>query len=79
MKILQTPNIVIPWLCTDHDVTGNPQVLSWFQTSWFYDNHGITVKILKIRTPKKIAVITLNFYQGCFLIEQCIQKVQKEW
>ena len=29
----------------------------------------ITVKILKVKTPKKFAVITLKFEEGCFTIE----------
>ena len=34
------------------------------------------VKILKIQTPKKFAVITLKFEQGGFTIEYCIQRMQ---
>ena len=36
-----------------------------------------TVKILKIRTPEKFAVVILNFECG-FTIEQWIQKMSKE-
>ena len=38
-----------------------------------------TVKIHKIWTPEKFAVITLKFEQGGFTIEQCVQKMQTEW
>ena len=35
-----------------------------------------TVKIQKIRTPKKFAVITLKFEQGGFTVEYYIQRMQ---
>ena len=35
-----------------------------------------TVKVLKIWTPEKVAVITLKFEQGGFTIEYCIQRMQ---
>ena len=38
-----------------------------------------TVKILKVRTPQKVAVITLKFEQDVFMIDKYVQKVQKEW
>ena len=38
-----------------------------------------TVKILKIRTPEKTAVITLKFEQHGFTIEYCVQKMLREW
>ena len=37
-----------------------------------------TVKLLKIRTPEKFAVITLKFEQDGFTIEICFQKMQTE-
>ena len=41
--------------------------------------HEHTVKILKIQTLEKFAVITLKFEQGGFTVEKCIQKIQAEW
>ena len=38
-----------------------------------------TVKILNVCTPQKVAVITLKFEQGGFMIDKYVQKVQKEW
>ena len=38
-----------------------------------------TVKILKIRTPGKFAVIILKFEQCGFTIEKCVQKWQTVW
>ena len=35
-----------------------------------------TVKILKIQTPEKFAVITLKFEQGGFIVEYYIQRMQ---
>ena len=35
-------------------------------------------KILKIRTPKTFAVVTLKFEQDGFTVELCIQKKQRE-
>ena len=37
---------------------------------------SITIKILKMQTPEKFAVITLKFEQSVFAIEQCIPKMQ---
>ena len=33
-----------------------------------------TLKILKVRTPEKFAVITLKFEQCGFTVEQCVQE-----
>ena len=43
----------------------------WGSSYCWYENHSWvpTLKILKIRTPKKFAVITLKFEQGGFSIE----------
>ena len=38
----------------------------------------LTVKLLNIRMPKKVAVIVLKFEQGGFTIKWCIQKMQME-
>ena len=38
-----------------------------------------SVKILKIRTPGKFAVITLKFEQASFTVEQCIQKMRQKY
>ena len=35
----------------------------------------LKLKILKLRTAEKL----LNFAQGCFIIDQCIKKVQMKW
>ena len=37
-----------------------------------------TVKILKIRTPEKFALIIIIFEQGGFTVEQCIKTMQTE-
>ena len=37
------------------------------------------VKILKIWTPEKLAVIIQKFEQLDFTIELCVQKIQTEW
>ena len=43
------------------------------------DTNKNIVKLLKIQTPDKIAVITQKFEQSDFTVEECIQKVQTEW
>ena len=50
----------------------------WFDFK-FLSYHLSTVKILKIQTPEKFAVITLKFGQGGFTVEECVQKMQTEW
>ena len=38
----------------------------------------VTVKLLKIRIPEKIAVITLNLEQCGFIVESCVQTMSTE-
>ena len=38
----------------------------------------LTVKLLNIWTPEKVAVIALKFEQGSFTLKWCIQKMERE-
>ena len=44
-----------------------------------YQRYDFIVKIGKIWTPEKVAVIFLELGQCGFTTEKCIQKMQTEW
>ena len=52
----------------------------WMENTKIYFGLRIfTVKMLKIQTPEKFAVVILKFEHCGSAIDCCIQKVQTEW
>ena len=71
--LMNTQNMFLWRIEENYPLSSNIPLISSLPFDLF-----ITVKLLNIRTPEKVAVITLKFEHSGFTIEWCIQKMERE-